>query len=426
MVTAALTYRVLVVEQGLTSERQQLSSIDTSIDDVLLTLSDLRGVLHAYVAPGQRSTAWEARSATLLDKLRQQLIALDVAAGSSGRSLNDSLDNLDQLTAAEKRVQHYLEFSQPLLAGDVIFTEIRDLVDATAKQVSSVRDALRQDANSRIEKARGDQAMLVGGGTLFWLALAVLLALLPTGARARLAGETTSASAPSSESFDLSLKPKEVVAKAPESPEAAPAPAVEAPVQVESPEALRWQSISAICHELSMVKEVSSLAGPFSRACDALGAKDAIVWVASADGTTLSPLVSHGFDPRVLARIGAIPRDGVEPDGGGVPGRTAAPERRDLILPGSARGCAEGPLRPGGCPVCGAPAGARCRRSRRPCDDFRRAAHASRAPGAVCAGRNPSTTPGLRPAQSTFLSDRLQDQAGLLKLAGCTGLRGVS
>jgi hypothetical protein len=81
-------------------------------------------------------------------------------------------------------------------------------------------------------------------------------------------------------------------------------------VQVESPEALRWQSISAICHELSTVKEVSSLAGPFSRACDALGAKDAIVWVASADGTTLSPLVSHGFDPRVLARIGAIPRDG--------------------------------------------------------------------------------------------------------------------
>ena len=310
VVTAALTYRVLVVEQGLTSEHQHLSSIDTSIDDVLLTLSDLRGVLHAYVAPGQRSTAWEARSATLLDKLRRQLIALDVAAGSSGRSLNDSLDNLDQLTAAEKRVRHYLEFSQPLLAGDVIFTEISDLVDATAKQVSSVRDPLRQDANSRIEKARGDQAMLVGGGTLFWLALAGLLALLPTGARGRLAGETTSASAPSSESFDLSLKPREMVARAPESPESAPAPAVEAPVQVESPEALRWQSISAICHELSTVKEVSSLAGPFSRACDALGAKDAIVWVASADGTTLSPLVSHGFDPRVLARIGAIPRDG--------------------------------------------------------------------------------------------------------------------
>jgi hypothetical protein len=57
------------------------------------------------------------------------------------------------------------------------------------------------------------------------------------------------------------------------------------------------------------VSEVSSLSAAFARACDALGAKDGIVWVASADGTTLSPLVSHGLDPRLLARIGAIPRD---------------------------------------------------------------------------------------------------------------------
>src|SRR5262245_38745844 len=152
LLTAALSYRVLTIEQTLSAERQQLSSIDTSIDEALLALSELRGVLHAYVAPGQQSAAWEARSAALIDKLRQQLIHLDTAADASGRSLNDSLDNLDQITAAEKRVQHYLDFSQPLLAGDVIFTEIRDLVSATAQQVSSVRDVLRNDTTGRIEK----------------------------------------------------------------------------------------------------------------------------------------------------------------------------------------------------------------------------------------------------------------------------------
>src|SRR4029453_10780285 len=158
LLTAALSYRVLADERSLSSERQQLSFIDTSIDDVLRTLSDVRGALHAYVAPGQRSSVWEARSAALFDKPPQQLIALDATADSSGRSLNDSLDNLDQLTAAEKRVQHYLDFSQPLLAGDVIFTEIRDLVDATGVQVSSVRETLRLDANTRIEKTRREPA----------------------------------------------------------------------------------------------------------------------------------------------------------------------------------------------------------------------------------------------------------------------------
>ena len=311
LLTAALGYRVFTIEQTLSAERQQLSSIDTSIDEVLLTLSDVRGALHAYVAPGQRSAAWEARSAALLDKLRQQLIHLDTAADASGRSLNDSLDNLDQITAAEKRVQHYLDFSQPLLAGDVIFTEIRDLVDATGQQVSSVREALRHDAFGRIEQARRAQATFVGGGTLFWIVLALLLALVPASSRGRAdaAIETT----PASSAFDLSLTQREVspAEPAPEPPaavaEVAPAWTPSAPEL--DPDALLWRAASAICAELAPVNELNSLPTAFSRACDILGAKDAIVWVASADGATLSPLVSHGFEPRLLARIGSIPRE---------------------------------------------------------------------------------------------------------------------
>jgi len=85
--------------------------------------------------------------------------------------------------------------------------------------------------------------------------------------------------------------------------------AAEPPVN-DIPEALPWTTVSSICRELTSVKEMSLLSGSLSRACDALGAKDAIVWVASADGSMLSPQSSHGFDSRILARIGAIPRDG--------------------------------------------------------------------------------------------------------------------
>ena len=34
-----------------------------------------------------------------------------------------------------------------------------------------------------------------------------------------------------------------------------------------------------------------------------------IVWIASDDGASLSPVASHGFDPELVARIGRIPRD---------------------------------------------------------------------------------------------------------------------
>ena len=34
-----------------------------------------------------------------------------------------------------------------------------------------------------------------------------------------------------------------------------------------------------------------------------------IVWIASNDGNSLSPVASHGFDQKMVSRIGRIPRD---------------------------------------------------------------------------------------------------------------------
>ena len=34
-----------------------------------------------------------------------------------------------------------------------------------------------------------------------------------------------------------------------------------------------------------------------------------IVWIASNDGNSLSPVASHGFDEKMVSRIGRIPRD---------------------------------------------------------------------------------------------------------------------
>ena len=189
----------------------------------------------------------------------------------------------------------------------MIFTEIRDLVEATGQQMVTVQGALRQAANTRISQARREQVMLVGGGAILWLGLALVLALFPaTGRSQSTAREAANAA---SESFDLSLTPRAVTSSIQESPTATFVEATAPAEPAEAPEDSRWRTLSNICKELSSVKDLSLLSDPLSRACDAIAAKDGIVWVASVDGETLTPQASHGFDPRLLERIGSIPRD---------------------------------------------------------------------------------------------------------------------
>ena len=51
-----------------------------------------------------------------------------------------------------------------------------------------------------------------------------------------------------------------------------------------------------------------ALSGALARASAVIGAKGLIVWVASNDGASLSPVSTHGFDARIVERIGVIDR----------------------------------------------------------------------------------------------------------------------
>jgi len=67
--------------------------------------------------------------------------------------------------------------------------------------------------------------------------------------------------------------------------------------------------VSEICSDLSTLADPGALTGALARAGAALDAGGLIVWVASNDGGSLSPVATHGFDPKLVARIGRIPRD---------------------------------------------------------------------------------------------------------------------
>lgn len=301
LLTAGLGYLAIQDEQALGRARLESAALDRSAEEAVSALWDLRAALHAYVAPGQGLAFWAARSSSRLDTLRERLLALDAALRAPGASMAGALDSVDQLTAAERRARAYAGRGEPLLAGDVIFTEIRDLLTATGEQLSAVRNAVRHDSDRGLTGIRQQQAGLVVGAVALW----VLIALFMLPGSSPLAVQNpkewrhklADALKKPRETADLALAltPIKTVE---------PVGLVEPHVAVAS-----VKTVAEICSDLSTLTDVGALSGALERASDVIGAKGLIVWVASNDGGSLSPVATHGFDSRVVARIGTIARD---------------------------------------------------------------------------------------------------------------------
>ena len=307
LITAGLGYRAWLDERALSEGRRANAVIDRSAEEAAAALANLRASLHAYVAPGQGLSFWAARATTQLDTLREQLLALDTALAASGGSLAEALDSVDQLSAAEKRARLYADRGDSLLASDVVFSEIRDLAASASGQIAGVRQSLRRDSERQLAGLEQEQAALALGAVVLWLIIAlVLLPVAPAAAkdpnewRQNLAvALKKSASAPE-DSGEL----RRDLAVAASGREGGPTEPAEPGVPVKA-----LASVGEICSDLSTLSDVGALSGALERAAGVLGASGVIVWVASNDGGTLTPVATHGFDARLVARIGKVARD---------------------------------------------------------------------------------------------------------------------
>lgn len=302
LASAGLGYRALADERALAAARQDAAGLDQAAEDALTTLLDVRGSMYAYVAPNQGTEFWGTRVGTLLDTLRQRLVTLDAAVAGSGASLADSLDGIDQLAAADRRARQYADRGELLLAGDVLFTEVRDLLNAVTAQVAAVRLNLRGEREGTVAAIRREQAALAAGGVALWFVVALLL--VPGSAR-------PAAKDPAEWRQELADTLKKTPATddlTPEIKKDEPAPVPEAAIVVTPPVGPNLKAVAEICADLSALTDIGALSGALARAGDVIGAKGLIVWVTSNDGASLSPVATHGFDARVVERIGAIDR----------------------------------------------------------------------------------------------------------------------
>ena len=299
LATAGVAYRTLHDEDALNRERRAAAAAEAAISQTAELLLDVRASLHAYVAPGQGLPFWGKRAQESIDRLRQSLIDLDQLVPPSSGSLAESLSGVEQLAAAESRARTYVSRDEMQLAGDVIFTEVRDILAAATSQVQSVRDAVSREHERRAAAIRQEQVMLAGAALVVWIAIALFL--IPTEPKPAMKD-------PGQWRSELKESLKKPIPVAPETPKVLEAPPPP-PVIVPGIEINALREVSEICNDLSALSDPGALEGALARVSTILNATGLIVWIASNDNSTLSPVATHGFDPKLVARIGKIARD---------------------------------------------------------------------------------------------------------------------
>lgn len=281
---SAAAYRVVENERRLAQNSAAARRAIFSADAAMGAVEELKATLHAYVAPGQGADFWTARAQLLLDKARSALLELDAAASAAGASVAEALDACDRLAAAEQRAERHLRDQQPLLAGEVIFTEARDMLDTMRIQIARSRDEISSTAARREGDIRREQTYLLGGGAGV-LALVMLLLVPTTG--------TTPA--------DLRSPEREGIASA-----VAPSPQ-------DSPGTPRTRfdaaALAEVCSDIAAVVESAQIRPLLDRIRTLLDARGVIVWMSTPDRAELHAAAASGYAPRVVARLGSISRD---------------------------------------------------------------------------------------------------------------------
>jgi len=99
LATAGLVFRALQDENALNKARQDAAVADAAVRKTSELLLDIRGSMHAYVAPDQELPFWAKRTQENIDVLHRSLLALNAIVTANGGSLAESLDSVGQLTA---------------------------------------------------------------------------------------------------------------------------------------------------------------------------------------------------------------------------------------------------------------------------------------------------------------------------------------
>jgi hypothetical protein len=383
MMAGAMAWVVLVAaaiflyrsEKQIDAARSALRVFDLQARQTTDALGELRSAQQAYVVGGQGVAFWVAKVVTTGDVVRANIAMMRQSATAllTRAALDNGAKALRQFGDSDKRALEYINSGQPLMAGDVVFTEGSQAAASATQHVEAARVAERQDADAREAAVRRQEllTLAIAGGLLAIVATLLIPAGLQTAAigeaampsvrvdepwpqpqastithepgeytrRVRLLSNETSgngasgaadlagtavmtpvtadAPEPADDIADLRLNLVEIAPV--EVPRSSNRPAASDPIRltldttdlgpVAPPPAPGFLKAAAdLATDFGRVQDMKDLTQLIARAAVLTDASGVVVWLGTGQGGDLRPVLTHGYSPQVVSRLGLVPR----------------------------------------------------------------------------------------------------------------------
>lgn len=300
-------------QQRILADAAALRNADQRAREASDALDDLRAGQQAYVAAGQGVAFWMPKVSATVQDVTTALTELGQSASSAGarQALDEATASLSEFSDIDKRARDYVNASQTLMAGDVIFTEGTQAAMTTRQHVEAVREAERVAFDANEADLRKQQA--TAGGAAAGLVALIMLLLVPGGPenrshRSQQSNEDSPSALPSeTEAPGASLVDGIVSHARPAPSQPRPTPP-EIPAFAPQPRAPVLKAAADLSTEFGRVRDARELIGLLGRTAEMMDAAGLIVWIGDLAGSDLRPVLTHGYAPQVLARLAAVPR----------------------------------------------------------------------------------------------------------------------
>jgi len=295
IVIGAAAFLLIRSEQQIKQQASALGAFDQRARDASAALVDARVGQQAYVATGQGVAFWFNKTSAAVQSATDGLNALRETAGPGAlTAIDQAAATVTEFSAIDKRARDYITSGQPLMAGDIIFTEGSDAAATAVRQIETARQTQHQAADVETAAVRQEQALALGAAA--GIVICIMLLLIPRPrAAARPAIDTRISLTPSAGATAV-----------------VPAPAPPAPVvaMTHQAEGAVFTAAVEVATDLGRVRNLDELTRVLGRAAEVMDASGLMVWVGSADGADLRPVVSHGYSAAMIAHIRPVPRSG--------------------------------------------------------------------------------------------------------------------
>jgi len=301
IVLGATAFFLFSSQQILNDRRAAVRSFELQARQTSEALGNLRAAQQAYVADGQGPDFWAPKVTTLLESTAAAAEHLRTSAASAAARgvLIEASSNIAQFANVDRQSREYLASGQDLMASDVIFATGSETARAASRQIEASLLAEHQTFDLEEDAIRRQQAYAVGGAAAVTLLIVGLLGLgapaaARTGAESQGAAGQTPAVDDTTVARDLSLRPGPTepshVAESPRVPVA------------------ELKAAAELCTGFGTARDISDLQSLLGQAATLIDASGLIVWLGSATGADLRPVLAHGYTDETLDRMKAIPQ----------------------------------------------------------------------------------------------------------------------